>query len=47
MWILGTFQIIAGITALFDPESLAASADRLPAFGIPSGGGSTSCWGPS
>jgi hypothetical protein len=34
MWIAGAFQIIAGITALSDPESLAATADRLPAFGF-------------
>jgi hypothetical protein len=35
MWIVGAFQIIAGLTALLDPESLAASSDRLPAFGYP------------
>jgi hypothetical protein len=34
MWIVGAGSVIAGITALGDPESLAASADRLPAFGF-------------
>jgi hypothetical protein len=32
MWIVGAFQIIAGITALTDPESLVVTDERLLAF---------------
>jgi hypothetical protein len=35
MWLVGMFQIIAGLTALFDPESLAVTNDRLPVVGFP------------
>jgi hypothetical protein len=34
MWIVGAAAVIAGLTALGNPGSLAASADRLPAFGF-------------